>query len=160
MAARCSRVVVPGVARSSLPERTPAAVTESGPATLGPERRLPDKAAFDHVFSAPDIRYRRHPFSLLARRRETGPARLGLVIGKRHARRAVDRNLIRRLLREEFRIAPITGIDVIILARPGAADLGRSELREAAHWLFARLSAKLSPADTQHGAARDDSTGR
>jgi ribonuclease P protein component len=135
-------------------------VTETGPDTLGPERRLPDKAAFDHVFSAPDIRYRRHPFSLLARRRAAGPARLGLVIGKRHARRAVDRNLLRRILREHFRTTPLDAIDVIVLARQGAAEVDRSELAAAAHWLFARLSAKLSPADVQQDAAIDPGSGR
>jgi ribonuclease P protein component len=135
-------------------------VTETGPASLGPERRLPDKAAFDHVFSAPDIRYRRHPFSLLARRRGGGPARLGLVIGKRHARRAVDRNLVRRVLRERFRTTPLEAVDVIVLARPGAADVDRSDLADAADWLFDRLSAKLSSVDGLQDAANDSGSGR
>jgi ribonuclease P protein component len=33
----------------------------------------------------------------------TDGARLGLVIAKRHLRRAVDRNLVKRLVREAFR---------------------------------------------------------
>jgi ribonuclease P protein component len=120
-------------------------VTETGPATLGPESRLPDKAAFDHVFSAPDIRYRRHPFSLLARRRDEMPARLGLVVGKRHARRAVDRNLLRRILREHFRSAGLTGLDVVVLARPGASEVDRETLHQAARWLFTRLARDRAP---------------
>jgi ribonuclease P protein component len=35
---------------------------------------------------------------------QTDGARLGLVIAKRHLRRAVDRNLVKRLVREAFRI--------------------------------------------------------
>lgn len=45
-------------------------------------------------------------FLLHYRPRETGhadSARLGLVIAKRNLRRSVDRNLIRRLIREVFR---------------------------------------------------------
>jgi ribonuclease P protein component len=33
----------------------------------------------------------------------SGGARLGLVVAKRHLRRAVDRNLVKRLAREAFR---------------------------------------------------------
>lgn len=141
-AAKSWHAVVPADARSCPPEREHDAVTETGPTSFGPERRLPDKAAFDHVFSAPDIRKRRDPFSLLARKREAGPARLGLVIGKRHARRAVDRNRMRRILREHFRSMPLTGIDVVVLARSGAADVDRATLNAAARWLFERLAEK------------------
>jgi ribonuclease P protein component len=35
--------------------------------------------------------------------KQTEGARLGLVIAKRHLRRAVDRNLVKRLVRETFR---------------------------------------------------------
>ena len=142
--ARSSLGVAPGVARSSLPESGPNPVITTGPAPLGPDRRLPDKAAFDQVFSAPDIRCRRHPFSLLARRRgEDRPARLGLVVGKRHARRAVDRNRIRRILREHFRRTGLREVDVVVLARPGAAAVDRAELHAAARWLFERLARQL-----------------
>lgn len=144
MAAKYSLGVAHEDARSCPPEYEQHAVTTTGPTSLGPERRLPDKAAFDRVFSAPDIRQRRHPFSLLARKRGAGPARLGMVVGKRHARRAVDRNLLRRILRDHFRRAPLAGVDVIVLARKGAADVDRATLNEAARWLFERLVEKTS----------------
>lgn len=143
-AEKCLHGVAPAAARFSLPEQEPDAVTAMGPTSLGPDRRLPDKAAFDRVFSAPDARHRRHPFSLLARKREHGPARLGLVIGKRNAKRAVDRNLMRRILREHFRHTPLVAIDVVVLARPGAADVDRAALNDAARWLFDRLAAQLA----------------
>jgi len=148
MVARFSHAAARGVARSSPPEHalTSPGPTTPGPLTLGPERRLPDKAAFDHVFAAPDLRFRRHPFSLLARRSGDAHARLGLVIGKKHARRAVDRNRLRRILREQFRIASLTGCDIIVLARPGAADMARDDLHDAARWLFDRTARKLAEA--------------
>lgn len=142
--ARCSHGAAHEDARSFRPETERHAVTAPGPMSLGPERRLPDRAAFDRVFSAPDIRQRRHPFSLLARKRDDGPARLGMVVGKRHARRAVDRNRIRRILREHFRQASLAGFDVVVLARQGAGDVDRAALHDAASWLFQRLAEKTS----------------
>ena len=51
-------------------------------------------------------------------RSDAGPARLGMVIGKKHARRASDRNRLRRMLRERFRRMTLPAVDVIVLARP------------------------------------------
>ena len=125
---------------------TLAGPVSTGPASLGAERRLPDKAAFDRVFEAPDLRLRRHPFSLFARHNATGPARLGLVVGKRHARRAVDRNRLRRIVREHFRVALIARCDIIVLARPGAANVDAFDLHAAARWLFAQTSQRIAEA--------------
>jgi len=45
-----------------------------------------------------------------------GPARLGLVIGKKYAPRAVTRNLVRRLAREAFRLQrpELQGWDILL----------------------------------------------
>jgi len=45
-----------------------------------------------------------------------GPARLGLVIGKKFAPRAVTRNLVRRLAREAFRVQrrELQGWDILL----------------------------------------------
>lgn len=141
-----------------------------GPNALGPDRKLPDKSAFDRVFAEPDFRLRRHPFMLLARYRGPGhrdaghrdaghrnaghrdvePARIGFVVGKKHARRAVARNRIRRMARERFRqtrglqTSDQGGLDIILMARPGAADLDRAQLAEVLGWLFERLCSEMS----------------
>nr|WP_322043957.1 ribonuclease P protein component [Paraburkholderia sp. J67] len=65
--------------------------------------------------------------------RPTGePARLGLVIGKKYAPRAVTRNLVRRIAREAFRVrrAQFEGFDLLLRlhtkfdrkAMPGASS--------------------------------------
>jgi ribonuclease P protein component len=46
---------------------------------------------------------RNGPFRLYAVETDGDSARLGLIIGKRQAKRAVDRNRIKRILRETFR---------------------------------------------------------
>ena len=68
-----------------------------------------------------------HP-SLLLLVRVTGatsPARLGLVIAKKHVRLAVQRNRVKRQLRESFRRHQqvLVGLDIVVLARPGLGKL-------------------------------------
>src|SRR5262245_43373991 len=64
--------------------------------------RLTHKYQFDHVLNARTIQFRRGPFRVYAVANGETTARLGLIIGKRQARRAVERNRIKRLLRESF----------------------------------------------------------
>lgn len=76
--------------------------------------------------------------TVLARSNSGGRARLGLAISRKHARRAVDRNRIKRITRESFRhhLALLHGLDIVVLARDGIAGKNNEELRAAlgAHW--------------------------
>lgn len=61
-----------------------------------------------------------------------GPAaRLGLAISKKHARRSVDRNRIKRVAREAFRVRrqSLPPVDIIVLSRAGIAGAEPAELR-------------------------------
>lgn len=51
-------------------------------------------------------------------------ARLGIIVAKRNVKRAVDRNRIRRLIRESFRQEKegLRGLDIIVLARYNIFD--------------------------------------
>lgn len=68
----------------------------------------------------------------------TPGARLGLAISKKVARRAVDRNRIKRLIRESFRSirCQLPPNDIVVLARSAtsAADNDRLFASLAAHW--------------------------
>lgn len=67
--------------------------------------------------------------SATAEHLETTPARLGLVVAKKHLKRAVDRNRFKRLVRESFRShqEQLAGLDVVVLARNGAIRSIRSQ---------------------------------
>ncbi len=72
-----------------------------------------------------------------------GPtARLGLAISKKHARRSVDRNRIKRIAREAFRISKhrLPPVDIIVLSRAGVASVGRGELRAEIDRLLENLT--------------------
>ena len=61
-----------------------------------------------------------------------GHARFGFVIGRRVAKRAVDRNRLRRRLREIVRRMPVEGgWDALFIARRGAVDASFQALGEA-----------------------------
>ncbi len=55
-----------------------------------------------------------------------GYARLGLALSKKSIAKAHDRNKVKRLLRETFRIRNMPSIDVIVLARKRMEHLEQS----------------------------------
>lgn len=58
-------------------------------------------------------------------------ARLGVIVAKRHVKNAVRRNLIKRLIRESFRLnqEALSGFDLVVLAREGLKkDVSRQDL--------------------------------
>jgi ribonuclease P protein component len=76
---------------------------------------------------------RRHgdPLFMVIAARGPGPtARLGLVVSRRAARSAVQRNRIKRLVREGFRqrSAELPALDIIVKASPAAAQCDNTRL--------------------------------
>jgi ribonuclease P protein component len=69
-------------------------------------------------------------FTVLARPGDSAPARLGLAIAKKQIRRAVDRNRLKRLVREVFRQQRyrLAGLDLVVMARPAAARADNAQL--------------------------------
>lgn len=113
--------------------------------------RLLDKAQFQQVFDDP--RKSMDPyFTVLARPNAEPLARLGLAIAKKCARRAVDRNRLKRLVRESFRLERLglPGLDLVVLCRRDAVTADNLQLRASLtrHWARIRkqLCAKSSSA--------------
>lgn len=69
-------------------------------------------------------------FSVRYRPNELGHARLGIAVSKRVSKRAVERNRIKRLLRESFRRQRglLPAVDLVVMAREQAAGLPGPEL--------------------------------
>ena len=84
-------------------------------------------------------------FSVLARPRESeSVSRLGLAIAKKQLRRAVDRNRIKRLVRESFRqeVPNDCGMDFVVMARSLVRRCNNADLRIHLNNHFRRLLAK------------------
>lgn len=68
-------------------------------------------------------------------------SRLGIIIAKHHVKRAVDRNQIRRVIRESFRQRKeiVKGLDIIVLMRSECATLSKKALRDDVDNLWQQL---------------------
>jgi ribonuclease P protein component len=92
--------------------------------------RLLTPTDFSSVFDENHFRSSHKHALLLARNGEENHSRLGLVVSKKNARLAVDRNRIKRVVRERFRLqrALFSGLDVVVMARAGLDKLANPEI--------------------------------
>lgn len=110
--------------------------------------RLLESHQFQAVFSQPDYRASQDCFLLLARENDLSHPRLGLVVGRRKAKKAVDRNRVKRLGRESFRLRTpdLAGLDVVLLLRGAPDSRDPAKLRARLDHAWARLLAKRTQA--------------
>lgn len=77
-------------------------------------------------------------FTVLARANTCDAPRLGLVISTRCARRAVDRNRLKRLIRESFRhhTTDLASLDIVVIGKAAAIQQTNPQLRVKLeeHW--------------------------
>lgn len=77
-------------------------------------------------------------FTLISTANEQGAPRLGLVVARKTLRRAVDRNRIKRVVRESFRLhrADLPPRDIVVMPRQVAGAKPGGTLRESLvqHW--------------------------
>ena len=113
--------------------------------------RLLNSKDFQTVFDNAPLRTSHQHFLFLARINSLDSPRLGLVIAKKHIRHAVDRNRMKRLIRETFRAKQqqLKGLDVIVLARKGMNDVTNAVLIEHLNGQWDRLIRRLQKAKTE-----------
>ena len=101
------------------------------------QARLRRPRDFRHVFAQP-TKSVDNCFTVLARGNGCSSARLGLAISKKCAPRAVDRNRLKRIIRESFRRHHdhLEGIDLVVMCRRGSPSFPNSRLycSLCAHW--------------------------
>ena len=106
--------------------------------------RLTEPTQFKAVFNRADIKVSNRLFLILARSNELGRPRLGLVIGKKNLRKAIQRNRIKRLLRSSFRLnqSLLEGLDIVILARSNMSNQDNRQILENIQGLWLDLAKK------------------
>ena len=99
--------------------------------------RLLKPAEFSRVFKQAK-RSSDGMLTILAASNDKGQPRLGLAISKKNAKRAVDRNRIKRIIRESFRLnqARLPAADLVVMAKPQTKSATNSELFASLqhHW--------------------------
>ena len=81
--------------------------------------RLLKSEEFNAVFNNREYSVNNGSLLILAIRNRLNFNRLGVIVGRKSMPRAVDRNWIKRRLRESFRDLDPLGLDVIALVKPG-----------------------------------------
>jgi ribonuclease P protein component len=105
---------------------------------LNAARRLRQKAQFERLLRQGDRRVL-EGYTFFVERRAAGKPRLGILISRKHARAAVERNRIKRCIREAFRLEQeILGpLDVLVRPPYGRAS---ADMVSRVRNLLARLT--------------------
>ena len=119
---------------------------------FGRDRRLTSTEEYDAVLTRPTLRRRNRLFSILARDMGIGHPRLGLIVARRHVKRAVGRNRIKRQIRGCFRKSQheLPPMDIVVMTHAGIAECSNARLSEALERSFVEIgreSAERGPAE-------------
>ena len=108
--------------------------------TLPAQRRLRRKPEFDAVY-ARGRRMGNGFFGVTARFNDEGHPRLGMAVASKLAGGSVERNRIRRVVRESFRLHQheLPAVDLVVNARPKSRGATNGELRAGIEELWRKV---------------------
>ncbi len=120
-------------------------MSQSDDTRFSRDSRLTNAPQYTRVFNS-NSRSADRFFTILSREsqdqdqinNQVAPARLGMAVAKKVAKRAVDRNRLKRLARESFRQHKhsLAGFDIVLLARHASVNASNQELFQSLekHW--------------------------
>lgn len=110
------------------------------------ELRLLTPAEFQNVFNSPPVKAVSPNLTMLAKPNNANHPRLGTTVSKKIAKKAVDRNRIKRIMRETFRLQQhnLSGFDIIVIGKLGINDLDNQALSELLNYLWRKLSRRCA----------------
>lgn len=104
------------------------------------QRRVTQKKAYAALFQAAK-KCHSELFIALHSKNDDLPARLGLAVSKKKIRLAVNRNRVKRMIRESFRRHVLHGFDVVIIAKKDPTELSNQKLFDDLAGLWEKLNA-------------------
>ena len=115
------------------------------------QKRLLKPAEFQRVFAQANLKASTRNLLLLAAPNNLKHARVGFTISKKQVRLAVQRNRIKRIIREYFRLHcdEMPSIDIIVLAKKGFDGLSNDDIYNGFGSLWLKL---IDQAQTKRGA--------
>ncbi len=105
------------------------------------QRRLRRKSDFEAAY-ARGRRFGNGFFAVTANPNDTGAPRLGLAVSVKNAGNSVERNRLRRTIRESFRLHQheLPPVDLVVSARARAREASGEELRASLALLWKKVS--------------------
>lgn len=114
--------------------------------------RLLRPADYSGVFDDVQIRVPHRHFLILASPNTLGRPRLGLIFSKRNLKHAVQRNRVKRVVRETFRHRKDLGsLDIVVLGRQNLATQDNQALHRALDSIWRKLAGKSRGSETGDG---------
>jgi ribonuclease P protein component len=106
--------------------------------------RLLTASDYSDVFQDVQLRVSSKYFLILAKDQKLDETRLGIIVAKKNVKLAVQRNRIKRLLRESFRNerADLPKLDLIVLAKKGVNLAENAEITTELDYLWRKLKRK------------------
>jgi ribonuclease P protein component len=103
--------------------------------------RLLNSRDYQQVFNDAKVRVSDKHLLILARPNQLSHPRVGLVIAKKTIRLATQRNRVKRIIRDSFRLTShqLPPMDIVVLSRRGLGELDNGSLHE----LFSRSWIRL-----------------
>ena len=116
-------------------------VSASTNARFTKDQRLLTPAAFREVFDAPERKLHQSHLMAFVRTNTHEQPRVGMAITKRKVPTAVSRNLIKRQIREQFRVKAsiLENKDIIFIIKNSIKGISKVELKNEINNIFKKL---------------------
>ena len=112
--------------------------------TFKKEQRLLTPAAFKYVFDAPERKLHQSHLMAFIRSNDCNQPRVGMAITKRKVPTAVVRNVIKRQIRENFRLraSSLENKDIIFIVKNSVKELTNKDLKNEINNIFNKIKIK------------------
>ncbi len=109
--------------------------------SFGHDVRIHCAADYKSVFDGALFKVHQPHFLFLAKITEQPQSRLGIVVAKKKVRRAHERNRIKRLARESFRLNQqnIDLLDIVVMPKVGIETIPNAELHQQLQFAWQKL---------------------
>lgn len=103
--------------------------------------RIHCAADYKSVFDGALFKVHQPHFLFLAKLSEQPKSRLGIVVAKKKVRRAHDRNRVKRLARESFRLHQQQSnvLDIVVMPKVGIETIPNAELHQQLQFAWQKL---------------------